>query len=279
MNPQHYGVRPRSLGDIVIQTAAIYRDHFETIVGSAAAIVIPSAILQIVFSVVMLNNDDLIAVFLLQIVASVLMAAGVAAAMATVTAATAQIIVEGKTSIVRAFDYSLPRIIDTLKATYLLYVILSILLWTFIGVPIALFFAVAWLVTLQVVVLEGTGARVALGRSWELTRNNRFRVLGALMTLFVATGIMMGFFLLPMFALVLRFAINGAAGGAPPMIAWLLVGLFWIVGAVLITPLQYLGWTLIYLDLRARNDGLTTEPVVPAEQPYETAPAALPNMD
>lgn len=277
MSQQHYGVRPRSIGEIFSQTAAIYRDHFETIVGSAAAIVIPSTIIQILFFVVMLNNDDILAVFLLQILAGILMAAGVAAAMAVVTSATAQIIVEGKTSVVKAFDYSLPRIIDTLKATYLLYWIMSFLLWTFVGIPIAIFFAVAWLVTLQVVILEDSGARVALGRSWELTRNNRFRVLGALILLMAVSAILMSLFLLPMFALILRFAINGADGGTPPMIAWLLVGLFWVVGAVLIIPLQYLAWTLIYLDLRARNDGLVTDPVMTGT--YDATPAPLPNMD
>ncbi len=276
MSQKPYGVRPRSVGEILSQTAAIYRDHFETIVGVSAAILIPATIIQILFFVVILGSDDFVAIFLLQILAGLIGVGAAAAAMAAVTSATAQIIVNGKTSIIQAFDYSLPRITTTLKASYLLYVIFSFLVWIIIGIPIAMFLAAAWLVTLQVVILEGTGARVALGRSWELTRNNRMRVLGSTVLMFAITGVLMFFFLLPMFALILRFMISGASGG-PPMIAWLLVGLFWIIGAVLITPIQYLAWTLIYLDLRARNDGLITEPHHP--EAFGAAPAAMPNMD
>jgi hypothetical protein len=273
MSQQAYGVRPRSIGEIFSQTAAIYRDHFETIVGTAAAILIPATIIQVLFSIVILNGDDLVGIFLLQMIAGLIGVVTAAAAMATVTAATAQIIVNGKTSIIEAFDYSFPRIVPTLKASFLLYVIMSFLIWTFIGIPIAVFFAVTWLVTLQVVVLEGAGARVALGRSWELTRGNRLRVLAYLLALFAVTGVLMAFFLLPMFALILKFIISAGSGG-PPAIAWILVGLFWVIGAVLVIPMQYLAWTLIYLDLRARNDGLTTEPEM-----YAAAPAPMANMD
>jgi len=276
MSQQPYGVRPRSVGEILSQTAAIYRDHFETIVGVAAAILIPATIIQIFFFIVMLNSDDIVAIFLLQIIAGLIGVGTTAAAMTAVTAATGKIIVNGKSSIIEAFDYSLPRIGTTLKATYLIYWIISFLTWIFIGIPIALFLAIAWLVTLQVVVLEGAGARVALGRSWELTRNNRLRVLGATILMFAITALLMFLFLLPMLALILRFVISGASGG-PPMIAWFLVGIFWIVGAILILPLQYLAWTLIYLDLRALNDGLITEPH--HQEAFGTAPAPMPNMD
>jgi hypothetical protein len=276
MDQRAYGVRPRSISEIFSQTGAIYRDHFETIVGSAAAIMIPAAIIQVLLAAVIVTDDDLLGIFLLQLIAGFIGAAAVAAGLATVTSATAQIIVNGKSSIVEAFDYSFSRIIPTIKATYLLYVIISILMWTFILIPVALFFATAWLVTLQVVVLEGTGARVALGRSWELTRNNRMRVLGSLLLLVVISGVLMILFLLPMFALFLKFFVSGSSGG-PPVLAWILAGLFWVIGTVLITPLQHLAWTLIYLDLRARNDGLTTEP---AElEAFDAAPAAIPNMD
>lgn len=276
MSQQAYGVRPRTIGEIFGQTGAIYRDHFETIVGTAAAILIPATIIQVLLTSVILTDDDLLGVFLLQLVVGFIGVGAGAAAMAAVTAATAQIIVNGKTSIVEAFDYSLPRIVPTIKASYLLYIIISFLIWTFIGIPIALFFAVTWLVTLQVVVLEGTGARVALGRSWELTRNNRMRVLLALLLLFIVSGILMMVFLLPTFALILKFIISGS-NGAPPLLAWVLAGIFWIAGAVLITPLQHLAWTLIYLDLRARNDGLATEPV--ESEMYGAAPSPMPNMD
>ncbi|MEZ4520818.1 MAG: hypothetical protein R3A46_04090 [Thermomicrobiales bacterium] len=173
MDQQHYGVRPRSIGELLAQTAAIYRDHFETIVGVSAAVLIPATILQIFLFAVIIGSDDLLAMFLLQIITGIVAVATTAAAMAGITSATAQIIVNGKTSILKAFDYAMPRITATMKASYLIYWILSFLAWTFVGAPIALFLGIAWLVALQVVILEGTGARVALGRSWELTRNNR----------------------------------------------------------------------------------------------------------
>ena len=276
MNEEHYGIRPRSTGEILGQTATIYRDHFGAVIGSAAAIIVPATALQVIFFAVMLDSDDIFAIFLLQILAGIILAGSVAAAVAAVTAATAQILVNGKTSVFEVLDYSLPRVGTTLKASYLMYIIFSFLSWTIVGIPIMIFFSIAWLVTIQAVVLEDVGARVALGRSWELTRGHRFRVLATVILASIITSMLMMFFLLPTLALLLRPVIVEGAG-SPPGFAWVLTGLFWIAGAVLVFPLQYLAWTLIYFDLRARNDGLSIEPS-PAE-PFDAAVTAASSMD
>lgn len=275
MQEQFYGVRPRTIGELLGQTAVIYRDHFHSIVGTSAAIIIPATALQVFFFFVMVGSNDILAIFLLQILAGLILAGTVAAAVAAITAATARILVSGKTTVVEAFDYSMPRVVTTLKASYLIYFITSFLTWTMIGFPVALFLSVAWLVTIQVVVLEGTGARVALGRSWELTRGNRLRVLATIILTAIITALMMSFFFLPALAVMLRPVIVEGSG-EPPVLAWVLAGLFWIIGAVLVFPLQYLAWTLVYFDLRARNDGLAVEPQPPMMA--GTAPAA-PQMD
>jgi hypothetical protein len=275
MDPQAYGVRPRSVGEILRQTGSLYMTHFATIVGVAAAILVPAAAIQVGFFAVILDSDDLAAIFLLQLLGGVIGVATAAAALAGVTVATAQIVFNGKTSILEAFDYAMPRIVDTLKASYLLYVILGFLIWTVIGGPIAIFLAIAWLVTIQVVIIEGTGARVGLGRSWELTRGNRLRVLGTTILIGSISGVMLAFFLLPLFAVMLRAMLNESVNAVPGF-AWVLVSLFWILGSVLVTPLQYLAWTLVYLDLRARDDARKVERPRDA---FDASPAALAGMD
>ena len=273
MDHQPYGVQPLTLGDLISRAAAIYRDHFETIVGVAAITLIPAGIFQFLMMVVILRGDDPLASFLLSLLINVVGIAATAAAIAGVTAATAQIVVHGKSSIVGAIDAALPRIVPTLKASFVLYVFLYLISATIIGFPIALYLIVAWAVTLQIVVLEGTGARFSIGRSWELTRNNRFRVLLMMFVVMAITSIAFFLFQLPFIAIIIRVMSSGIW---PPAIVWPLVGLFSVVGSFLVTPLTLLAWTLLYFDLRARADGIGAESTANA---YEAAPRPMPNMD
>ena len=275
MDRQPFGVQPLGVGDILRQTTAIYRDHFTTIVGIAAAVLVPVVTIQVLLTLVIENSDDMAASFLLTIISAVIDAGASAAVIAVVTTATAQIVLNGRTSMMEAFDYSASRIIPALKATYLLAFLLVLIAITIIGIPIAFFLAIAWFVTIQVVVLENVGSRFALGRSWELTRHNRLRVLGIALLVVIITGFMLLLFELPALAVELRTLIRGEEYTTPTY-AWMLTAAFSAVGAILITPMQYCAWTLLYFDLRARNDAL---PVEQHPDPYSPAPAPLPNMD
>ena len=275
MDRQPYGVQPLGIGDILRQTATIYRDHFTTVVRVAAVVLVPVVTIQILLTLVIENSDDMAASFLLSIIGAVIDAGASAAVIAVVTTATAQIVLNGRTSMIDAFDYSASRIIPALKATYLLAFLLILIAITVIGIPIAIFLAIAWFVTIQVVVLENVGSRFALGRSWELTRNNRLRVLGSTLLVVIITGFMLLLFELPGIAIELRALIRGDEYAAPTY-AWMLTAAFSSVGAILITPMQYCAWTLLYFNLRARNDAL---PVEHQPDPYSPSPAPLPNMD
>lgn len=275
MDRQPYGVQPLGIGDIVRQTATIYRDYFPTIIGVAAVVLVPVALIQVLLTLVVESSDDLAANFLLNIISLLIDVGATAAVIAGLTTATAQIILNGKTSMLDAFDYSASRIIPTVKATYLLTFLLVFIVITIIGIPIAIFLAIAWFVTIQVVVLEHAGARFALGRSWELTRNNRLRVVGAALLVIIITGPMLLLFELPGIAIGLSAVMSGGEYAAPEY-AWMLTAAISTLGAVLITPIQYCAWTVLYFDLRARNDGLPDE-----QQPgaYSPALAPIPNMD
>jgi hypothetical protein len=134
----------------------------------------------------------------------------------------------------------------TLVALILLVPLLSMLL-----LLLQLRLCTSWSVSAAVVVLERPGGLRALGRSRDLVRGNRWRVLALILAL-----------ALP-FALAARVVdvASGSASSAPGLIARILIG-------ALIAPIPMLASTVLYFELRA-----ATPTVVPVDP---TPPSALP---
>lgn len=113
----------------------------------------------------------------------------------------------------------------------------------------AAFVACGYGVTTQVVVLEGLGSSFdAFGRSWELTRGRKLKVLGLAIVAFILVVV-------PSAALggvagVLRFSSSTTA-------AILLV--FAAVLPVILTPVLPCVFTLMYYDLRVRREAFDLE--------------------
>ncbi|MBI4340519.1 MAG: zinc ribbon domain-containing protein [Chloroflexi bacterium] len=114
-----------------------------------------------------------------------------------------------------------------------------------VGLPILVFVMVAWSCYIQAVVIEGGGPMAALMRSWQLVRGSWWRIFGILLV----------------FSLL---AVAVALLASLPGLGLALVSTRWgdflaTLGQTLATPILYIALTLVYLDLRARKEGLSLE--------------------
>lgn len=105
---------------------------------------------------------------------------------------------------------------------------------TIIGIPLAIYLAVGWAFTIQIVLLEGKDTMAAFSRSLALIKNNWWRVFVLLLLLgLIAAGI-------------------GYVIGLIPVVGE-------TIGAILTTPIILIGTTLLYFDLRAKKEGYNTK--------------------
>ncbi|MDO8750743.1 MAG: zinc ribbon domain-containing protein [Dehalococcoidia bacterium] len=114
-----------------------------------------------------------------------------------------------------------------------------------IGIPILVFVMVIWFCYVQAIMIEGKRPLESLRRSLELVHGTWWRVFGI--------GVA--------FALLLLLAAGAAS------LPGILLGLkhrLWgdllaTLGGVVVTPMAYIGATLVYFDLRVRKEGYTLE--------------------
>ncbi len=265
---------PLTFNEIIGHSIGLYLENFATFIGVMATVMVPASLIRLLFALVANNSDDLMANFLLGVFSYLVLVTATAAALAAMISATGLAVLHGRTSVLDTFDHSISSVFTVVKAMYLIGVIVVSLIITVVGIPIAIFLAVAWAVMAQAIVLEGLGARKALGRSWELTRGSRLRVFGiTILTVFVA-ALLLAPFELPGVFLVLRAQIQD--GAAPSQIAQIIADMASMAGAILILPLQYCVWTLLYFDLFARDEH---KAITRHEAQFGLDPSPAPTMD
>jgi hypothetical protein len=124
--------------------------------------------------------------------------------------------------------------------------LVSILVGLIVGVGFLLLFIpgiiflVMFSVAVPAVVMEGKRGREAMRRSWELVSGHFWHVLGVIVVAFVITAVVS--------------AIFSAIGGSNEVLAVILG----TVGQVIVAPFSALVTVLLYLDVRARRENLTT---------------------
>jgi hypothetical protein len=114
-----------------------------------------------------------------------------------------------------------------------------------IGIPLAIFLVISWAFVFQMVMIEGKGPISALGSSFNLVKGSRLRVLGI--------GIV---FILIQIGLQILITI---ATGAIDDVSQPLATITSSVALAVISPIMFIGLTVVYLDLRARKEGLTLD--------------------
>ena len=241
----------RSLGDILNETFGIYGRHFAKFLGLAGAVQIPATLILLApienaAIYIILNLISLIA--LVSIFGATIYAVG-------------QHYLTDSVTVVDCYRRLIWRLVSMaiLAAIFAVITIMGLLLLSFVGVTLYSF-AVATMLILgayivpalvgPVVIIEGVKTIAALQRAFELARQNVMRLSWDLLVFFlVAFGL--GFVLFTPF--ILFFPSETDA------LSRTLVVVSLIAPAVVVPPVLSIAITLLYYDLRVRNEGFNIE--------------------
>ena len=241
----------RSLGDILNETFVIYGRHFAKFLGLAGAVQIPATLILLApienaAIYIILNLISLIA--LVSIFGATIYAVG-------------QHYLTDSVTVVDCYRRLIWRLVSMaiLAAIFAVITIMGLLLLSFVGVTLYSF-AVATMLILgayivpalvgPVVIIEGVKTIAALQRAFELARQNVMRLSWDLLVFFlVAFGL--GFVLFTPF--ILFFPSETDA------LSRTLVVVSLIAPAVVVPPVLSISITLLYYDLRVRNEGFNIQ--------------------
>jgi hypothetical protein len=118
----------------------------------------------------------------------------------------------------------------------------------FFCLPVFLWILVRWSVAVPTLLAERRGPIQAIQRSWELTRNNWWRLFGILAVVVLIQLVLnwiLGIAALPV-AILIPFVSNLVRGSVAVAVSTL--------GAAVVTPIIYLCVVLLYFDLRIRKE-------------------------
>jgi hypothetical protein len=248
-------LRPLSVGETLDAAFRLLRHRFGALI---ACVLVPSVPVFILGTLIVgstdptafdvnapVNNDGgaVAGRAIDQLLAGIAVALGVAACFKVVSAA----YLGERAGVGDSLRYSLGRFLPLVGA-YILMVL--ILLGGFIALILPFFFLLIKLsMTWPALVCERAGPLKSIGRSWRLTRNNWWRVFGALLVTFlivivisIALGLVLG-------ALLLGSESLGEAAFA------LLATIVDLAIAAITYPLWAAVLTVVYYDLRVRNEG------------------------
>ena len=271
-------LRPLGFGELLDEIFRVYRRYFWLLVAISLVLALPTLVIQILggqadqvgFSLNLLSNLGNLArlegvngppadpiSFLLLYLVTVALAPFVAGA---ITLAVVGIELGRPVTLSYCLLGALRRYLPLLGQG-LLYLPLLLIAPC---LPLFLWIFVRWSVAVPALVTEGIGPVQALGRSWQLTRDNWWRLFGILLVVYLlasAASSVLGGFALPI-AILVPF-VSQTVRGAIALTAS-------TVGSALVTPVEYLCIVLLYFDLRIRKESFDLDEL--ARRAAEAAP-------
>jgi hypothetical protein len=265
-------LRPLPLGELLDETFKLYRRHFTVIAGVAVAVILPNLILSLISGAyranpfnyvvqVIQNANDPAALqaiqdrqaqytssplYLLSIAIAILMVPFTHGAL--YRAATS--LAAGNLETVGSALAGTARRYFAIWGVVLLAALVTLGGVAIITIPIVIWVLVRWSVATPALFAEGIGPVKALGRSWNLVRDNWWRTLGIVIIVAILVGL-------------IELALGALFGGITAVVpglsddirAGLLDTVVTLVDALVsaITPIAI---TMLYLDLRVRKEGL-----------------------
>ena len=221
---------PRDLGQLLSETARVYRENFWLFAGIA---VVP----EVFFLLATLAPLPASVLFIIiGVVASIFAAAASAYAVRQRYLGRD---IDPAASYSRALSRAVPLIVALiiLSAVLILCAVLSLIL---IGIPLFFFFLVSWFFVDQVIMLENTEAGDAFRRSRALVQGSWWRVFGIGIVYLV---ILMALLFIGLIPIGLFSQVGPSVGEA--------VSTIW---STLLAPILHIGATLVYFDLRVRKE-------------------------
>jgi Membrane domain of glycerophosphoryl diester phosphodiesterase len=269
-------LRPLSVGEMLDAGFRLFRHRFGTLV---ACVVVPVVPLTILGTIVTASTDpnayDVNApatetgtAFVGFLISLVLQSAGAALAVAACFKAISAAYLGERANWADSLAYSVRRFIP-LIAVYILVVLITIPGFILLIIP-GIWLSVKLCMAFPAVVFERANPFRAIGRSWKLTRQNWWRIFGTLVVVFLI-------------ALVVNFALTAVLGivaAGSDTISEVAFALLATIVSLLTYMLTYPLWaavmTVIYYDLRVRNEGfdlqLLAQGVGADASRFETSP-------
>ena len=250
----------RGIGDILTTAFELYRANAAKLLTLVAVVVIPLTLISAIITVWINDNADQVvqttvdprtgqitsatvdtSTFGSTIVLGVLTALIVAVIQQLLTGAitrgAAGSVVGREVDVRASYSYALSRLWGLIGLAILIGLVVGIgfILLIIPGVIFLVFLSVA----IPAFVIEKLGVTTAMSRSWNLVRNYWWHTLGVIAVTFVITWLI--------------GTVLGAIGGSS------LIGI-WLTSAIaqtLTAPFMALVLVLLYVDLRARHEGLS----------------------
>jgi hypothetical protein len=280
-------LRPLGIGELLDQAIRLYRRNFLNFIGIIAVVQIPIGLLQFLISLLTLQNSPVngggrplppdavfspallgaqAGTFFITIVSFILVQGVGTAAMTRAVADNYLGTPTGFADAYRRIGRSWLPLIGSLFLAGLFAIVLFI--WFLVpcvgwatGLGILAFYsAVVVPLVAPIVVLEHKSGYRAMRRSWDLARRRFWPVLGFVALMFLFNLIVVSGPNLLITAVFQGLVLSAIRSGSSPtnlLAAQLIVqSLLTLMFSLLYLPLQLIGITLLYFDLRVRTEGL-----------------------
>ena len=248
-------LRPLSIGEILDAGFRLFRNRFGTLVMCVLVPIVPLTILGTIivgssdpnaFDVNAPNSDTTSAAvgrLVDQLLSSIAAALAVAACFKAISAA----YLGERAGASESLRYALGRFLPLIVA-YIVLVVILLPAFLLLLVP-GIYLSVKLSMAFPAVVCERAGPFQSIGRSWNLTRDNWWRVFGTLLVVLIIL-----FVISLALGLVLGALLLSSDSLSEPAFAILTTVIGLLIGAITY-PLWAAVVTVIYYDLRVRNEG------------------------
>ncbi len=269
-------LRAMSVGELLDKAFRIYRSKFLLLIAILAVALIPDSLIRLVAIFYFPGSFGSLLTSWAQILIRLI-------ATVSLTVFISYTYLEKPITFQNAFSFGLKRYWSVFGANFLVGIMIGMPI-AFVGacivftigsaavgliilfLPLIVFFSAKWSMSMPAIVLENLGASDGLKRSWNLTDEYFWRVLG---TSFAATLLTWLITLLPSYAFAYLFTMVNL----DPKIVQLFSLMIEQVATLIASPFSIAATVLIYYDLRIRKEGFdlqvlaesSNEPIVSAE--------------
>lgn len=281
-------LRPLPLGELLDETFKLYRRHFSVIAGVALVIILPNLILSLIsgsyranpFSYlqqVLQNANDPAALqaiqarqaqytssplYLLSFPIAILMIPFTVGAL--YRAATS--LAAGNVETIGSVLAGTARRYFAVFGIVILAALVALGSIGILTIPVVIWVLIRWSVATPALFAEGVGPVKAVGRSWNLVRENWWRTVGIVIIVAIMVSLIQS---------ALGVLFTGIAAVVPGLSDDLRAGLVTTVATLvdaLVSAITPIAITMLYLDLRVRKEGLDLDQLARLAAPG-TAPA------
>jgi hypothetical protein len=251
-------LRPMGAGDIIDEAIKLYRNHFKLFLTIGALVYVPVGVIQLVVQLALRDSDDLGAFALTSIVGGMITFFAYLALNGAMIHAASEAWHEREVTLGEAWNVGLNQMWRVLGLGLIFFFALFFMMITIIGFPIAIYFFFAWLFCFAVLIIERSGIRRSLSRSRELVSGHWWRVVGIMLLVVLIQSVISGFFSIPG-ALAGAGTVIADPNADPSALAVVLSSVGSTIGEIVVLPISYCSYILLYYDQRIRKEGFDLE--------------------